>query len=186
MSGEYRRIEMITATARRRRRTTEHKLRTIEESYGPGEAVLAVARRHDVAASLWYRRQRLMSEGGTLAVCSDETVVGNSGGRSRLPRIRESRDAIPNLPCFTVSRRRDHPLARRAFVRSMRRQRQRRCWPCLYSASKARRATIRPKTSPSSARSARPSSREAKRSIDWPCCRRAGFASDGRGEYWRL
>ncbi len=66
MSGEYRRIEMITATVRRRRWTTEQKLRTIEENYGPGETVSAVARRLDVAANLLFSRQHLMNEGGAL------------------------------------------------------------------------------------------------------------------------
>lgn len=47
----FQRIEVITGTARRRRWSTEQKLRIIEESYEPGETVSAVARRHGVAAN---------------------------------------------------------------------------------------------------------------------------------------
>jgi hypothetical protein len=39
MSDDYQRIELITGTARRRRWTTEQKLRIIEASYEPGESV---------------------------------------------------------------------------------------------------------------------------------------------------
>ena len=43
MSDDYQRIELITGTARRRRWTTEQKLRIIEASYEPGESVSSVA-----------------------------------------------------------------------------------------------------------------------------------------------
>jgi transposase-like protein len=76
MSDDYQRIELITGTARRRRRTAEQKLRIIEASYAPGESVSSVARRHGVAPNLPYRWRRLMAEGGVAAVGSDETVVG--------------------------------------------------------------------------------------------------------------
>jgi len=75
MSDDYLRIEVITGTARRRRWTAEQILRIIEETYEPGESVLAVARRHGVAANLVFRWRRLMNEGGSIAVSSDETVV---------------------------------------------------------------------------------------------------------------
>jgi Transposase len=41
--------ELITGTARRRRRTTEEKLQIIEASYQPGEAVSSVAKRQESA-----------------------------------------------------------------------------------------------------------------------------------------
>jgi hypothetical protein len=44
MSDDYQRIELITGTARRRRWTTEQKLRIIEASCEPGESVSSVAR----------------------------------------------------------------------------------------------------------------------------------------------
>ena len=89
MSDDYRRIEVITGTARRRRWTGEQKLRIIEETYEPGESVSAVARRHGVAANLVFRWRRLMNEGGSIAVNSDESVVGNSEVRKLEDRVRD-------------------------------------------------------------------------------------------------
>ena len=71
MSDDYQRIELITGTARRRRWTTEQKLRIIEASYEPGESVSSVARRHGVAPNLLYRWRRLMAQGGAAAVGSE-------------------------------------------------------------------------------------------------------------------
>ena len=71
MSDDYQRIELITGTARRRRWTTEQKLRIIEASFEPGETVSSVARRHGVAPNLLYRWRRLMAQGGAAAVGSE-------------------------------------------------------------------------------------------------------------------
>src|SRR4051812_24220563 len=76
MSDDYRRIELITGTARRRHWSTEQKLQIIEESLEPGETVSSAARRRGVAPNLLYRWRRLMTEGGAAAVGSDEPVVG--------------------------------------------------------------------------------------------------------------
>ena len=89
MSNEYRRIEVITGGVLRRRWTTEQKLRIIEESFEPGETVSSTARRHGVAPNLLYRWRRLLSEGGTAAVDSDEPVVGNSEVKKLEDRVRE-------------------------------------------------------------------------------------------------
>src|SRR5262245_6802161 len=89
MSDDYQRIELITGTARRRRWTTEQKLRIIEASCEPGESVSSVARRHGVAPNLLYQWRRLMAQGGAAAVGSDEPVVGNSEVRRLEERIRE-------------------------------------------------------------------------------------------------
>ncbi len=89
MSEEYQRIELITGTARRRRWSTEQKLRIIDESFEPGETVSSAARRNGVAPNLVYRWRRLMSEGGVTAVGSDEAVVGNSEVRKLEERVRE-------------------------------------------------------------------------------------------------
>src|ERR1700747_1026611 len=62
MSDDYQRIELITGTARRRRWTTEQKLRIIEASYAPGESVSSVARRHGVAPNLLYRPAKVILE----------------------------------------------------------------------------------------------------------------------------
>lgn len=89
MSDDYQRIEIITGAARRRRWTTEQKLRIIEESFEPGETVSAVARRNGVAPNLLFRWRRLMSEGGVVAVGSDEPVIGSSEVRRLEERVRE-------------------------------------------------------------------------------------------------
>ena len=86
---QYQRIEVITGPARRRRWTTEQKLRIIEESYLPGASVSEVARRHGVAANLLFRWRKLLTDGGTAAVGSDEEVVGASQVRKLEARIRE-------------------------------------------------------------------------------------------------
>jgi transposase len=68
MSDEYRRFEIITGTARRRRWSTQDKLRMIEETLLPGESISVVARRHGVATNLLYRWRRLPI-GGKEALC---------------------------------------------------------------------------------------------------------------------
>jgi hypothetical protein len=66
MSDDYQRIELITGTARRRRWTTEQKLRIIEASYEPGESVSSVARRHGVAPNDLERRVLISGGAGFL------------------------------------------------------------------------------------------------------------------------
>nr|WP_170138600.1 IS3 family transposase [Rhodobium orientis] len=89
MSDDYQRIEVITGTARRRRWTTEQKLRIIEESYDSGASVSEVARRNSVAPTLLFRWRRLMAEGGTVAVGSDDDVIAASEVRRLEERVRE-------------------------------------------------------------------------------------------------
>ena len=85
----YQRIEVITGSQRRRRWTTEQKLRIIEESYEPGTTVSEVARRHGVAANLLFRWRKLLADGGAAAVGSDEDVVGASELKKLEARVRE-------------------------------------------------------------------------------------------------
>jgi len=89
MSDEYRRIEVITGMARRRRWSASEKLRVVEESLAPGASVSEVARRNGVAPNLLFRWRRLMSEGGTVAVNSNESVVGTSEVRRLEERVHE-------------------------------------------------------------------------------------------------
>jgi transposase len=53
------RVEIITGTGRRRRWSTDAKAAIVAESFAPGATVSAVARRHDISASLLFlwRRQ---------------------------------------------------------------------------------------------------------------------------------
>lgn len=89
MSDDYRRIEIITGTERRRRWSAAEKLRIVEETLTGGDSVSAVARRHGVAPNLLYRWRRLMTEGGTVAVQADDSVTGNGEVRRMEERIRE-------------------------------------------------------------------------------------------------
>ncbi|WFP90749.1 IS3 family transposase [Ensifer adhaerens] len=89
MSNEFRQVDLMIGDVRRRRWTTERKLQIIEESYAPGETVSSAARRHGVAPNLLYRWRRLLSEGGAVAVDSDEPVIGNSEVRKLDDRVRE-------------------------------------------------------------------------------------------------
>jgi transposase-like protein len=80
MSDDYRRVEIITGTARRRRWRTQDKLRMIEETLLPGESISAVARRHGVAPNLLYRWRRLMTEGGAVAIEADTKYFQSYSG----------------------------------------------------------------------------------------------------------
>lgn len=70
-----------TGTARRRRWTTEKKLRIVDESLQHGMSVSYVARRHGVAANLLFRWRKLMREGCGEALRADGPVVGDAGVR---------------------------------------------------------------------------------------------------------
>jgi transposase len=89
MSDEYRRVEVITGTARRRRWSTDEKLRIVDETLRTGESISAVARRNGVAPNLLYRWRRLMTEGGAVAVQADDGVTANGDLRRLEERVRE-------------------------------------------------------------------------------------------------
>jgi transposase len=89
MPDDFQRIEVITGTGRRRRWTTEEKLRIVEESLQPGMSVSYVARRHGVAANLLFRWRKLMREGGGEALRADGPVVGDAEVRRLEDRVRE-------------------------------------------------------------------------------------------------
>jgi transposase len=57
----YRRVELITGTARHMRRSDEERARILAESFEPGANIAAVARRHGVNGGLlhyWRKRAR--------------------------------------------------------------------------------------------------------------------------------
>ena len=89
MSDDYRRIEVITGSARRRNWSTRDKLQMIEASALPGESVSSFARRHGVAPNLLYRWRRLMAEGGAVTVDADDQVTSNQDVRKLEERVRE-------------------------------------------------------------------------------------------------
>ena len=89
MSDNYRRIEVITGSARRRHWSTREKLQMIEASALPEESISTVARRHGVAPNLLYRWRRLMTEGGAVAVDADDQVTSNQDMRKLEDRVHE-------------------------------------------------------------------------------------------------
>lgn len=89
MSDDYRRIEVITGSARRRRWSAAEKLRIVEETFSSGETISSVARRNGVAANLLYRWRRRMTEGGTIAVQADDDVVAASEIKRLQSQVRE-------------------------------------------------------------------------------------------------
>jgi len=81
-------VEIIADGGRRRRWSTDEKLRIVEETLG-SESVSSVARRHGVRPNLLYRWRQLMLDGGTIAVGSDDRVTSNRDVRQLEGRIRE-------------------------------------------------------------------------------------------------
>ena len=83
------RVEVITSVQRRRRWSTEEKVRIVEETYLPGNSGLA---RREAS---WHRGQpafhwrRLMAQGALTAVGAGEEVVPASELRAAHQQIRE-------------------------------------------------------------------------------------------------
>ena len=82
-------IEIITDGGRRRRWSSAEKLRIVEETLDGRESISVVARRNGVAPNLLYRWRRLMLEGGSIAVVSDDEVTRDRTVRQMEERIRE-------------------------------------------------------------------------------------------------
>jgi transposase len=88
MSKPIERVEIITGIQRRRRYTSDEKVRLVEQTMQPGLTVSAVARLHGVSPSLLFQWRR-MAEGGHEAVRADEEVVPLSRVRELEHRVRE-------------------------------------------------------------------------------------------------
>ena len=78
---------MITSVQRRRRWSTEEKVRIVEETYLPGNSVSLVARRHGIAGNQLFTR--LMAQGALTAAGAGEEVVPASELRAAHQQIRE-------------------------------------------------------------------------------------------------
>jgi transposase len=75
-SGSVRRIELITGTGRRRRWSSDDKVRVVVESLEPGANVSEVARRHGLSPQqlfAWRREARTMSGHSAEAVAAPAT-----------------------------------------------------------------------------------------------------------------
>lgn len=82
-------IEIIADAGRRRYWSASEKLRIVEETLVGEESVSAVARRNGVAPNLLFRWRRLMLEGGSIAVQSDDSVRSVREVRQLEGRVRE-------------------------------------------------------------------------------------------------
>ena len=89
MTSTYDRVEVITSVQRRRRWTTEEKLRIVEETHLPGNTVSLVARRHGIAGDQLFTWRRLMAQGALTAASAGEEVVPASEYRAARQQIRE-------------------------------------------------------------------------------------------------
>ena len=89
MTSTYDRVEVITSVQRRRRWTTEEKLRIVEETHLPGNTVSLVARRHGIAGNQLFTWRRLMAQGALTAASAGEEVVPASEYRAARQQIRE-------------------------------------------------------------------------------------------------
>jgi transposase len=82
-------VEVITSMQRRRRWSTEEKVRIVEETYLPGNSVSLVARHHGIAANQLFTWRRLMAQGALTAAGAGEQVVPASELRAAHQQIRE-------------------------------------------------------------------------------------------------
>jgi transposase len=82
-------LEVITSVQRRRRWTTEEKVRIVGETDLPGNTVSLVARRHGIAANQIFTGRRLMAQGALTAASAGEEVVPASALRAAQQQIRE-------------------------------------------------------------------------------------------------
>jgi len=81
-------VEVLT-TVHRRRWTVVKKLELVQESLRPGMNVSYVARKNGISPSLLLRWRKLMSDGGKVAVQTNDQVVGAGEVRALKKRIRD-------------------------------------------------------------------------------------------------
>src|SRR5829696_2234950 len=108
------RVEVITSVQRRRRWSTEEKVRIVEETYLPGNSVSLVARHHGIAGNQLFTWRRLMAQGALTAAGAGEEVVPASELRSAHQQIRELQRLLGKK---TAPRRRRGAPARGAHCR---------------------------------------------------------------------
>ena len=83
------RVEVITSVQRRRRWTTEEKVRIVDETYLPGNSVSIIARRHGISANQLFTWRRLMARGAFTVAGAGEEVAPVSELRAAHLQIRE-------------------------------------------------------------------------------------------------
>lgn len=73
----------------RRRWTLPEKMRIVEEASQPGMSVSFVARKYGVAPNLVFRWRKLMSDGGKVAIQTDDQIVSAAEAKALKKRIRD-------------------------------------------------------------------------------------------------
>jgi transposase len=89
MAGDFRRVEVITGTARRRTWSSREKARLVAESLEPGASVSRIARRHGVSPGqlfTWRREAMRSASGGDAASTPAFVPVSISEPTSPSPR----------------------------------------------------------------------------------------------------
>src|SRR5688572_9686473 len=89
ITSTYDRVEVIASVQRRRRWSTEEKVRIVEETNLPGNTVSLVARRHGIVGNQLFTWRRLMAQGALTAAGAGEEVVPASELRAAHQQIRE-------------------------------------------------------------------------------------------------
>jgi transposase len=102
----YRRVELITGTARNLRRSDEERARILAESFEPGANIAAVARRHGVNGGLLhYWRKRAKAEAreatATQGPLFVPVAIGEASGETAL----ESASPRPMIEIETAGAR---------------------------------------------------------------------------------
>ncbi|OOH82095.1 transposase, partial [Leptospirillum ferriphilum] len=79
-------VEIVATVQHRRRWSVSEKIRMMER---PGMSVSFVARQNSIAPNRFFRRRKLVKEGGLSALKADKSVVGTSEAKQLKNRIRE-------------------------------------------------------------------------------------------------
>src|SRR3954471_19427720 len=101
------RVEVITSVQRRRRWSTDEKVRIVEEAYLPRNSVSLVARHHGIAANQLFTWRRLMAQGAL-------TAAGAGGGSASELRAAHIRSASCSGCSAEDARERDPARSGRA------------------------------------------------------------------------
>jgi transposase len=121
------RIEVITGVQRRRRWTTEQKLKLVKQTFEAGMTVSVVARQVGIAATQLFQWKKAYSDGSLVAVGANEPVVPASDMVEALKRIKQLEGALgrKTLESEILKEVVEHGKARKCIAR----------WPCLQGTS---------------------------------------------------
>lgn len=81
-------VEIVNVSSRRRW-TAEEKIRMVRECMEPGNSVSAVARRNGIYPNLLFRWKRQMTDGGVVAISTDDQVVSMAEFRALQKKVQQ-------------------------------------------------------------------------------------------------